>query len=248
MVIIKEDAVTQPSRIKGIAFNIGGGQGEIELAGSPVITAVIPLVGSRISRNDGTIFIEDCNRVELQHISPLMIVGIYQARARGVTPLGIGSPHITLAIEQRDGIALNLVANLGHIGVIGTIEPINWLVVVIVPSDLLKPSMAPHQQAAIAVIGHPRNALTSGNTDDSGSFVIGAFYPIAVGERRDGILDVYLATFGKDNIHDIFKFGDARFQELVVDVTARAVISEQSAFRSLGNHSGHISGVRIIGL
>ena len=76
LVIIKEDAVTQPSRIKGIAFCIGGGQGEIELAGGPVVTAVIPLVGSGISRNDGVLVIENGNRVELQHIGPLVIVGV----------------------------------------------------------------------------------------------------------------------------------------------------------------------------
>ena len=55
LVIIKEDTVTQLSRINGIAFNIGGGQGKIEFTGSPVITAVIPLVGSGVGRNDGAL-------------------------------------------------------------------------------------------------------------------------------------------------------------------------------------------------
>ena len=155
LVIIKEDAVTQPSRIKGVAFCIGGGQGEIELAGSPVVTAVIPLVGSGISRNDGVLVIENGNRVELQHIGPLVIVGVDQTRASRVAPLGIGSPHIALAIEQRDGIALDLVADFGHIGVVGAIEPINGFIVVIVPVNLLIPGVAPYQQTSIAVVGHP---------------------------------------------------------------------------------------------
>ena len=90
--------------------------------------------------------------------------------------------------------------------------------------------------------------MAGGDADDTDLLVIGALYPVAIGQCSDGILDIDLASFGKDNIHDIFKFGDARFHELVVNVTARAVIGEQRAFRSLGDHSGHVSGIRAIGL
>ena len=87
--------------------------------------------------------------------------------------------------------------------------------------------------------------MAGGDADDTDLLVIGALYPVAIGQCSDGILDIDLASFGKDNIHDIFKLGDTCFHELVVDVTASTVIGQKGSLGDLADDNGDF--IRSIG-
>ena len=113
LVVVGEDAVAQVFLIDGIAVLVSGGQSNMEVRETALITTVIPLKGFGVSRNSGLDDDLSALGVVLQSAGPSHVVAVHAVQTSGIVALEVFGVDATLAVEQVDLVAFNHELDLG---------------------------------------------------------------------------------------------------------------------------------------